>query len=112
MQVLALLLLSVPHALSSEAELEVPLLSPMFSLLFYLVLLVLSALHVIVCTSVDSSCYLCSLSWLTAGGVMVLISALLCAVISAVTKVLASGKLPSKVRLLPENTALSSSYFS
>lgn len=43
---------------------------------------------------------------------MVLISALLCAVISAVTKVLASGKLPSKVRLLPENTALSSSYFS
>lgn len=96
LEVLALLLLSVPHALSSEAELEVPLLSPMFSLLFYLVLLVLSALHVIVCTSVDSSCYLCSLSWLTAGGVMVLISALLCAVISAVTKVLASGKLPSK----------------
>lgn len=106
-QVLTLLLLSIPQALSSKAELEVPLLSPVFSLLFYLTFLVLSAVHVIVCTSTESSCYLCSLSWLTAGGVMVLVSALLCAVVSALTKVLVRGKLLSKVRLVPVSTTLS-----
>ncbi|XP_025777222.1 GPI ethanolamine phosphate transferase 2 isoform X2 [Puma concolor] len=96
MLVLTLLLLSIPQALSSKAELEVPLWSPVFSLLFYLMFLVLSALHVIVCTSAESSCYFCGLSWLMAGGVMVLISALLCAVVSALAKMFASGKLLSK----------------
>ncbi|XP_039076295.1 GPI ethanolamine phosphate transferase 2 isoform X4 [Hyaena hyaena] len=96
LEVLTLLLLSIPQALSNKAELEVPLWSPVFSLLFYLMLLVLSALHVIVCTSADSSCYFCGLSWLTAGGVMVLISALLCAVVSALAKMAANGKLLSK----------------
>ncbi|XP_031540757.2 GPI ethanolamine phosphate transferase 2 isoform X3 [Vicugna pacos] len=96
LEVLTLLLLSVPQALSSKAELDVPLLSPVFSLLFYLVLLVLSALHVIVCTSAGSQCYLCSLSWPAAGGVMVLISTLLCAVTSALAKTLARGKLLSQ----------------
>ncbi|XP_014644283.1 PREDICTED: GPI ethanolamine phosphate transferase 2 isoform X2 [Ceratotherium simum simum] len=96
LEVLTLLLLSIPQALSNKAELEVPLLSPVFSLLFYLTFLVLSAIHVIVCTSAESSCYFCSLSWLTAGGVMMLISALLCAVVSALTKVFVDGKLLSK----------------
>ncbi|XP_047703101.1 GPI ethanolamine phosphate transferase 2 isoform X7 [Prionailurus viverrinus] len=96
LEVLTLLLLSIPQALSSKAELEVPLWSPVFSLLFYLMFLVLSALHVIVCTSAESSCYFCGLSWLMAGGVMVLISALLCAVVSALAKMFASGKLLSK----------------
>lgn len=107
-QVLTLLLLSIPQALSSKAELEVPLWSPVFSLLFYLMFLVLSALHVIVCTSAESSCYFCGLSWLMAGGVMVLISALLCAVVSALAKMFASGKLLSKVRLVPAHGTLSS----
>lgn len=105
-QVLALLLLSIPQALSNKAELEVPLWSPVFSLLFYLMFLVLFALHVIVCTSAESSCYFCGLSWLTAGGVMVLISALLCAVVSALAKMFADGKFLSKVRLVPTHTAL------
>ncbi|XP_044768999.1 GPI ethanolamine phosphate transferase 2 isoform X4 [Neomonachus schauinslandi] len=96
LEVLALLLLSIPQALSSKAELEVPLWSPAFSLLFYLMFLVLSALHVIVCTSAESSCYFCGLSWLTAGGVMALISALLCAVVSALAKMFAAGKFLSK----------------
>nr|XP_045375433.1 GPI ethanolamine phosphate transferase 2 isoform X5 [Camelus bactrianus] len=101
LEVLTLLLLSVPQALSSKAELDVPLLSPVFSLLFYLVLLVLSALHVIVCTSAGSRCYLCSLSWPAAGGVMVLISTLLCAVTSALAKTLARGKLLSQTPAHP-----------
>ncbi|XP_078223894.1 GPI ethanolamine phosphate transferase 2, catalytic subunit isoform X3 [Callithrix jacchus] len=92
LEVLTLLLLSVPQALHRKAELEVPLSSPGFSLLFYLVILVLSAIHVIVCTSAESSCYFCGLSWLAAGGVMVLASALLCVIVSVLTNVLVGGK--------------------
>lgn len=97
-QVLALLLLSVPQALGHKAELEVTLSPPVFSLLFYLVSLILWALHVTVCTSAEGSCYLCSLSWPAAGAVLMLISALLCAVLSALTEAVASGQLLSKVR--------------
>ncbi|MBV96723.1 GPI ethanolamine phosphate transferase 2, partial [Eschrichtius robustus] len=96
LEVVALLLLCVPQALSGKAELDVPLLSPVSSLLFYLLLLALTALHVVVCTSSDSSCYLCSLPWLAAGGVMVLISTLLCAVVSALTGMFAAGSRLSK----------------
>lgn len=98
LQVLALLLLSGPRALSSKAELDVPLPSPAFSLLCYLLPLGLVALHVTVCTSAGGTCYLCSLPWLTAGGVMVLISTLLCAVLSALTGMFAGGKRLGKVR--------------
>ncbi|XP_037685100.1 GPI ethanolamine phosphate transferase 2 isoform X2 [Choloepus didactylus] len=97
LEVLTLLLLSIPKALGSKAELEVPLSSPLFSLLFYLTLLALSAVHIIVCTSAESSCYFCSLSWLTAGGVMVLISLLLCAVVSALTRTSVTVKPPSTI---------------
>uniref|UniRef100_A0A2I3G304 Phosphatidylinositol glycan anchor biosynthesis class G (EMM blood group) n=1 Tax=Nomascus leucogenys TaxID=61853 RepID=A0A2I3G304_NOMLE len=96
LEVLTLLLLSIPQALHRKAELEVPLSSPGFSLLFYLVILVLSAVHVIVCTSAESSCYFCGLSWLAAGGVMVLASALLCVIVSVLTNVLVGGNTPRK----------------
>ncbi|XP_075400787.1 GPI ethanolamine phosphate transferase 2, catalytic subunit isoform X2 [Tenrec ecaudatus] len=85
LEVFALLLLSIPKALGPAAELDVPLLSPLFSLLFYLTLLGLWAVHVTVCTSTESSCYFCSVSWLVAGAAMVLLSALLCAIVSALT---------------------------
>ncbi|XP_008046138.2 GPI ethanolamine phosphate transferase 2 isoform X2 [Carlito syrichta] len=103
LEVLALLLLSIPQALHRKAELEVPLSSPVFSLLFYLMFLVLSALHVIVCTSAESSCYFCGLSWLAAGGVMVLISALLCAIVSVLTKMFFSGNLSNKTPSHPNS---------
>uniref|UniRef100_A0A8C6BDH9 Phosphatidylinositol glycan anchor biosynthesis class G (EMM blood group) n=1 Tax=Monodon monoceros TaxID=40151 RepID=A0A8C6BDH9_MONMO len=96
LEVLALLLLSGPRALSGKAELDVPLPSPAFSLLCYLLPLGLAALHVTVCTSAGGTCYLCSLPWLTAGGVMVLVSTLLCAVLSALTGMFAGGKRLSK----------------
>uniref|UniRef100_A0A8C5K6Y3 Phosphatidylinositol glycan anchor biosynthesis, class G n=1 Tax=Jaculus jaculus TaxID=51337 RepID=A0A8C5K6Y3_JACJA len=86
LEVLILLLLSTPHVLCRKAELDVPLLSPVFSLLFYLMFLVLSAIHVVVCTSAESSCFFCSLPWLAAAGVMVLVSALLCAIVSALVR--------------------------
>ncbi|XP_069449444.1 GPI ethanolamine phosphate transferase 2 isoform X2 [Ovis canadensis] len=92
LEALALLLLGVPQALSSRAELDVPLLSPVLPLLFGLLLLALAALHVVVCTAVDSSCYLCGLPWLAAGGVMALTAALLCAGVSALTRIFAGGQ--------------------
>lgn len=97
-QVLALLLLSVPQALGAAAELEVPL-SPVCSLLFYLAFLLLWAVHVVVCTSAESSRYLCSLAWPVAGGVLALVSALLCGVLSTLTRTCVNGKLLRRVRL-------------
>uniref|UniRef100_U3JS33 Phosphatidylinositol glycan anchor biosynthesis class G (EMM blood group) n=1 Tax=Ficedula albicollis TaxID=59894 RepID=U3JS33_FICAL len=96
MEVLLLLLLSVPKALSKRAEFEVPLSPPLFSLLFYLICLMLCAVHVIVCTSAESLCYFCSMSWLTAVGVMMLISALTCGVLSAIAKIFENSRLPLK----------------
>ncbi|XP_053787581.1 GPI ethanolamine phosphate transferase 2 isoform X9 [Vidua chalybeata] len=94
--VLILLLLSIPKALSKQAEFEV-LLSPLlFSLLFYLMCLMLCAVHVIVCTSAESLCYFCSMSWLTAVGVMMLISALMCGILSAIAKIFENYRLPPK----------------
>ncbi|XP_065596739.1 GPI ethanolamine phosphate transferase 2 isoform X2 [Cyrtonyx montezumae] len=96
MEVLLLLLLSVPKALSSQAEFEVLLSPPLFSLLFYLMCLMLCAVHVIVCTSAESLCYFCSMSWLTALGVMMLISVLMCSILSAAGKILENSRLPLK----------------
>ncbi|XP_023363452.1 GPI ethanolamine phosphate transferase 2 isoform X2 [Otolemur garnettii] len=96
LEVLTLLLLSIPQALRRQAKVDIPLSSPAFSLLFYLMFLVLSAIHIIVCTSAESSCYFCGLLWPVAGGVMVLMSALLCAIVSVLTKMFISKSLPSK----------------
>ncbi|XP_023556327.1 GPI ethanolamine phosphate transferase 2 isoform X4 [Octodon degus] len=93
LEALTLLLLSTPQVLHRRAELEVPLSPPVFSLLFYLVFLVLSAIHVVVCTSAESSCYFCSLPWLAAGGVMVLVSALLCVIASALARMVMDSTL-------------------
>ncbi|XP_074994047.1 GPI ethanolamine phosphate transferase 2, catalytic subunit isoform X4 [Calonectris borealis] len=106
MEVLLLLLLSVPKALSSRAEFEVPLSPPLFSLLFYLMCLMLCAVHVIVCTSAESLCYFCSMSWLTAVGVMMLISALMCGILSAIAKILENSRLPLKYPVV-SNSSLS-----
>ncbi|XP_025054875.1 GPI ethanolamine phosphate transferase 2 isoform X1 [Alligator sinensis] len=106
LEVLFLLLLSLPKALSSRAEFEVPLSSPLFSLLFYLICLMLCTVHVIVCTSAESLCYFCSISWLISVGVMMLISALMCIILSALGKIFMNNKLPAK------NSAVSNSSWS
>ncbi|XP_027692473.1 GPI ethanolamine phosphate transferase 2-like isoform X1 [Vombatus ursinus] len=96
LEVLILLLLSTPKTLCQKAEFEIPLWSSLFSLLFYLTVLVLSAVHVIVCTSAERSCYFCGVSWLMAIGVMMLISALLCVILSVLTNTFENVKLPAK----------------
>ncbi|XP_054437810.1 GPI ethanolamine phosphate transferase 2 isoform X1 [Pteronotus mesoamericanus] len=96
LEVLALLLLSAPQALGAAAELDVPLPAPVSSLLFYVTLLLLWAVHVAVCTSAESSCYFCSLAWPTAAAVLALVAALLCAVVAALTRALLGARLPRR----------------
>ncbi|XP_072252290.1 GPI ethanolamine phosphate transferase 2 isoform X2 [Leuresthes tenuis] len=62
-QLLLVLLLAMPEALSGSAAVDLPVLSSLLSLPFYLLCLLLASVHVLVCTSTESSCYFCSLSW-------------------------------------------------
>ncbi|XP_075459810.1 GPI ethanolamine phosphate transferase 2, catalytic subunit isoform X4 [Ascaphus truei] len=96
LEIFFLLLLSVPNALCSRAEFEVPLSSPLFSLLFYMICLMLSTIHVIVCTSAENVCFFCSISWLMAIGMMIIISALFCIILSTLGKMLAKAGSPNK----------------
>ncbi|XP_072112402.1 GPI ethanolamine phosphate transferase 2 isoform X1 [Mobula birostris] len=91
-EVIFLLLVSIPEALSSTAEFEVPVSSPFYSLLFYLLCLMFAAIHVVVCTSTTTSCYFCNVSWLLVATVIVLISALQCVLFSTLWKRFAHGK--------------------
>ncbi|XP_067900533.1 GPI ethanolamine phosphate transferase 2 isoform X1 [Heterodontus francisci] len=91
-EVIFLLIVSTPEALSSTAELEVPVSSPFYSLLFYLMCLMFAAIHVVVCTSTKTSCYFCNVSWLLAATVFVLISTLQCVLLSTLWKRFANGK--------------------
>lgn len=106
LQALALLLLSVPRALSSRAQLDVPLGLPVSSLLFCLLLLALLATHVTVCTSAESARCFCSLPWPAAGAVMALISGLLCAVVSALAELSADAERLRKVTRVPACPAI------
>lgn len=100
MQIFFLLLLSVPNALGNKAEFDLPLASPLFSLFFYLTCLVLAAVHVIVCTSSENTCFFCSISWLLAIGIMILISALFCIILSIFGKMILSLKPSNEVSSL------------
>ncbi|XP_078066198.1 GPI ethanolamine phosphate transferase 2, catalytic subunit isoform X1 [Mustelus asterias] len=91
-EVIFLLILSTPEALGSTAEFEVSVSSPFYSLLFYLLCLMFAAIHVVVCTSLKTSCYFCNISWLLVATVIVLISALQCVLLSTLWKRFANGK--------------------
>lgn len=84
-----------------------PLLSPVSCLLFYLVLLLLWAVHVTVCTSAESSCCFCSLARPAAAVVLALVSALLCTAVSALTRTLVGGELLRRVSLVLAGATLS-----
>ncbi|KAM8939108.1 GPI ethanolamine phosphate transferase 2, catalytic subunit [Pelodytes ibericus] len=96
LEIFFLLVLSVPKALCSRAEFEVPLASPLFSLLFYMLCLALSAVHVIVCTSSESVCFFCGISWVMAIGIMMLISSLCCIILSTLGKMVSKAKSHTK----------------
>ncbi|XP_051890500.1 GPI ethanolamine phosphate transferase 2 isoform X9 [Pristis pectinata] len=91
-EVIFLLVVSTPEALGSTAELEVPVSSPFYSLLFYLLCLMFAAIHAVVCTSTTTSCYFCNMSWLLVATVIVLISALKCVLFSTLWRRFANRK--------------------
>lgn len=98
LQVLFLLLLAMPEALSREALVDVPLASSLLSLPFYLLCLFGAALHVLVCTSAGGPCYLCSLPWVLVFSVILFSSAFMCALVTmAARRLPTSTKTPTKV---------------
>ncbi|XP_048043956.1 GPI ethanolamine phosphate transferase 2 isoform X2 [Megalobrama amblycephala] len=100
LQVLFLLLLAMPEALSREAVVDVPLASSLLSLPFYLLCLFGSALHVLICTSAGGPCYLCSLPWVLVFAVILFSSAFMCALVTmAARRIPTSNKTPTKSSL-------------
>lgn len=85
-QLLLVLLLAVPEALSGAAVVDLPVLSALLSLPFYLLCLLLASVHVLVCTSAESSCYFCSLSWGLVFAAVAFSSALFCIIVSMATR--------------------------
>ncbi|KAK0149894.1 GPI ethanolamine phosphate transferase 2 [Merluccius polli] len=90
-QLLLVLLLAMPEALSGAALVDIPVLSALLSLPFYLLCLLLASVHVLVCTSAGSSCYLCSLSWGLVFAAVAFSSATLCVLVSMATRRILSG---------------------
>ncbi|XP_036424535.1 GPI ethanolamine phosphate transferase 2 [Colossoma macropomum] len=86
LQVLVLLLLAMPEALSGAACVDVPVASAFLSLPFYLLCLLGSSVHVLVCTSAEASCYFCSLPWLLAFTAILFSSALLCSLVAVAAR--------------------------
>ncbi|XP_055034649.2 GPI ethanolamine phosphate transferase 2 [Misgurnus anguillicaudatus] len=98
LQVLGLLLLAMPEALSRDAIVDVPLAASLFSLPFYLLCLLGAALHVLICTSAGGLCYLCSLPWVLVFTAILLSSALMCALVAMAARRMpnSSSKTPTK----------------
>lgn len=96
-QLLLVLLLAMPEALSGAAEVDLPVLPALLSLPFYLLCLLLASVHVLVCTSAESSCYFCSLSWGLVFAAVAFSSAMFCILVSMATRRLPLGsKIPGK----------------
>ncbi|XP_054593926.2 GPI ethanolamine phosphate transferase 2 isoform X1 [Nothobranchius furzeri] len=98
-QLLLVLVLAMPEALSGSAAVDLPVLSSLFSLPFYLLCLLLASVHVLVCTSAESSCYFCSLSWGLVFAAVAFSSAMFCILIS-----LATRRLPLAPKIHGKNT--------
>lgn len=90
-KLLLILLLAMPEALSAEAAVDLPVSSALLSLPFYLLCLLLASVHVLVCTSVTSSCYFCTLSWGLVFVAVVFSSAMFCILVSMAVRRLSPG---------------------
>lgn len=100
LKLLLVLLLAMPEALSGEAAVDLPVLSVLLSLPFYLLCLLLASVHVLVCTSAESSCYFCSLSWGLVFAAVAFSSAMFCILVSMAARQFPLGpKIHGKVSL-------------
>ncbi|XP_077434005.1 GPI ethanolamine phosphate transferase 2, catalytic subunit [Vanacampus margaritifer] len=107
-QLLLLLLLAMPEALSRSAAVDLPVISVLLSLPFYLLCLLLASVHVLVCTSTQSSCYFCSLSWVLVFAAIAFTSAMSLLLLSMMTRRLPLGlKLYGKPSLKSNEWSLS-----
>uniref|UniRef100_A0A672ZT35 GPI ethanolamine phosphate transferase 2 C-terminal domain-containing protein n=1 Tax=Sphaeramia orbicularis TaxID=375764 RepID=A0A672ZT35_9TELE len=91
LKLLLVLLLAMPEALSGAAAVDLPVLPALASLPFYLLCLLLASVRVLVCTSAQSSCYLCSLPGGLTFAAIAFSSALFCIIISMATRRLPLG---------------------
>lgn len=99
-QLLLVLVLAMPEALSAEAAVDLPVLSALLSLPFYLLCLLLASVHVLVCTSAESTCYFCSLSWGLVFAAVAFSAAMFCILLSLAARRLPMGpKIHRKVSL-------------
>ncbi|CAJ1058367.1 LOW QUALITY PROTEIN: GPI ethanolamine phosphate transferase 2 [Xyrichtys novacula] len=107
-QLLLVLLLAMPEALSGGGVVDLPVLSSLLSLPFYLLCLLLASVHVLVCTSAESSCYFCSLSWGLVFAAVAFSSAMFCTLVSMMTRHLTPGpKISGKVPFRSSEWSLS-----
>nr|XP_057919264.1 GPI ethanolamine phosphate transferase 2 [Doryrhamphus excisus]XP_057919265.1 GPI ethanolamine phosphate transferase 2 [Doryrhamphus excisus]XP_057919266.1 GPI ethanolamine phosphate transferase 2 [Doryrhamphus excisus]XP_057919267.1 GPI ethanolamine phosphate transferase 2 [Doryrhamphus excisus] len=90
-QLLLVLLLAMPQALSGAAAVDLPVVSSLLSLPFYLLCLLLASVHVLVCTSTESCCYFCSFSWGLVFAAITVSSAISCLLLSMITRLLSPG---------------------
>lgn len=91
LKLLLILLLTMPEALSAEAVVDLPVVSALLSLPFYLLCLLLASVHVLVCTSATSSCYFCTLSWGLVFAAVAFSSAMFCILVSMAARRLSLG---------------------
>ncbi|XP_061642847.1 GPI ethanolamine phosphate transferase 2 isoform X3 [Phyllopteryx taeniolatus] len=103
-QLLLVLLLAMPEALSGSASVDLPVISALLSLPFYLLCLLLASVHVLVCTSTESSCYFCSLSWGLVFAAIAFSSAMSCLMLYMMTR-----RLPLGLKLYGKSPLKSSS---
>ncbi|XP_077388469.1 GPI ethanolamine phosphate transferase 2, catalytic subunit isoform X2 [Festucalex cinctus] len=107
-QLLLLLLLAMPEALSSSAAVDLPVVSALLSLPFYLLCLLLASVHVLLCTSTESACYICSLSWALVFAAIAFTAAMSLVLLSMMTRRLPLGlKLYGKPSLKTSDWSLS-----
>ncbi|XP_023651716.1 GPI ethanolamine phosphate transferase 2 isoform X1 [Paramormyrops kingsleyae] len=95
LQVLLLLLLAMPEALSGAAEVELLLGPSLLSLPFFLLCLLAVAVHVLVCTSVGALCFPCNLHWGVAIVLFTAASAGLCLLLGLAARRLAPTGRPA-----------------
>ncbi|XP_055015568.1 GPI ethanolamine phosphate transferase 2 [Boleophthalmus pectinirostris] len=110
LQLVLLLVLSMPECLSGAALVDVPVASSVASLPFLLVCVLLGGVHVWVCTSAHGGCFLCSLPWSLSFCVIGLMGALCCMTGALLVRRLPFG--PFVSHPLPPLPSSSSSSFS
>ncbi|XP_055080849.1 GPI ethanolamine phosphate transferase 2 [Periophthalmus magnuspinnatus] len=91
LQLVVMLVLSMPECLSGAALVDVPVLPSLLSLPFLLLCVLMGSVHVWVCTSAHGACFLCSLPWSLCFCVIGLMGALCCVTGALVVRRLSPG---------------------